>query len=68
MRTIMCGVSLVLATLPLMGCGQTGPLVLPNDPVENRKTQYLIYKEEPKGTTSPKAATEQPTEASTESK
>jgi predicted small lipoprotein YifL len=66
MRTIMGGTSLVLVALTLVGCGQTGPLVLPNDPNENRKTQYLIYKEEPKATTE-QAPSEQPTETSTES-
>ena len=48
MRTIMSGVSLFLVTLTLVGCGQTGDLMLPNDPKDDRKAQYLLYKQEPK--------------------
>lgn len=45
MRTVICGTSLLLATLTLVGCGQTGSLMLPNDPDENRHTKYILYKD-----------------------
>jgi predicted small lipoprotein YifL len=45
MRTVICGTSLLLATLTLVGCGQTGDLMLPSDPQENRHTKYILYKD-----------------------
>ncbi|NHB57908.1 LPS translocon maturation chaperone LptM [Acinetobacter shaoyimingii] len=48
MRTLMCGTSLLWVTMTLVGCGQTGDLMLPNDPKDNRKTQYMLYKDDAK--------------------
>lgn len=66
MRTILCATSLVLSAFNLVACGQTGPLVLPNDPNENRKTQYLIYKEDVKTNTTSQTSANQSTETSTD--
>ena len=47
MRIAICSMGLLTTTL-LVGCGQTGNLQLPNDPNYDKRTKYLLYKNEKK--------------------
>ena len=42
MKSLKWGVS--AAAVLLVGCGQTGALVLPSDPKADQRVHYLLYK------------------------
>lgn len=45
MRKVICyNISLLVAGLVLVGCGQSGTLHMPNDPNYDKRAKYLLYK------------------------
>ena len=58
MRSAICCVSLVLSSMLLLACGQSGALQMPNDPNYDKRAKYLLYKTATDKTQSP--ATEVP--------
>jgi predicted small lipoprotein YifL len=44
MRSTICYISLIVSSLVMMGCGQSGALHLPNDPNYDKRAKYLLYK------------------------
>ena len=56
MRTVICCMSVLLTTVVLVGCGQSGALQLPNDPNYDKRAKYLLYRD-----AAPKRATQSAT-------
>lgn len=48
MRFAICSISLVLTTMVLVGCGQSGNLQLANSPDADKRGHYLLYSKDDK--------------------
>ncbi|MCU4577344.1 LPS translocon maturation chaperone LptM [Acinetobacter courvalinii] len=46
MLKVICSISLLLSSIVLTACGQTGELHLPSDPNQDKRAKYLLYKNE----------------------
>lgn len=46
MRLVICSIGLVLASMVLIGCGQSGDLQLANSPDYDKRAKYLLYSKE----------------------
>lgn len=46
MRLVICSIGLVLASVALIGCGQSGDLQLANSPDYDKRAKYLLYSKE----------------------
>jgi predicted small lipoprotein YifL len=46
MLKVICSISLLLSSIILTACGQTGELHLPSDPNQDKRAKYLLYKNE----------------------
>lgn len=46
MRLVICSIGLVLASVVLIGCGQSGDLQLANSPDYDKRAKYLLYSKE----------------------
>ena len=46
MRLAICGIGLVLSSVVLVGCGQSGELQLANSPDYDKRAKYLLYSKE----------------------
>lgn len=46
MRLAICGIGLVLSSVVLVGCGQSGELHLANNPDYDKRAKYLLYSKE----------------------
>ena len=46
MRLAICSIGLVLASVALIGCGQSGDLQLANSPDYDKRAKYLLYSKE----------------------
>ncbi|KHF75788.1 Lipoprotein [Acinetobacter sp. neg1] len=46
MLKAICSISLLLSSIVLTACGQTGELHLPSDPNQDKRAKYLLYKNE----------------------
>lgn len=44
MRQVICSISLLLSSVVLTACGQSGALQLPSDPNFDKRATYLLYK------------------------
>ena len=53
MRTVICCMSVLLTTVVLVGCGQSGALQLPNDPNYDKRAKYLLYPDAASTSTTP---------------
>lgn len=43
MRLVLCSMSLLVSSLMLVGCGQSGPLQLASDTNPDKRAHYLLY-------------------------
>ena len=46
MRLVICSIGLVLGSVTLIGCGQSGDLQLANSPDYDKRAKYLLYSKE----------------------
>lgn len=46
MLKAICSISLLLSSMLLTACGQSGALQLPSDPNHDKRAKYLLYKNE----------------------
>ena len=46
MLKVICSISLLLSSVVLTACGQSGALQLPSDPNYDNRAKYLLYKNE----------------------
>ena len=46
MLKVICSISLLLSSMLLTACGQSGALQLPSDPNHDKRATYLLYKNE----------------------
>lgn len=46
MLKVICSISLLLSSMLLTACGQSGALQLPSDPNHDKRAKYLLYKNE----------------------
>jgi len=46
MLKVICSISLLLSSVVLTACGQSGVLQLPSDPNHDKRAKYLLYKNE----------------------
>ncbi|WP_038345319.1 LPS translocon maturation chaperone LptM [Acinetobacter sp. A47] len=46
MLKAICSISLLLSSVILTACGQSGALQLPSDPNHDKRAKYLLYKNE----------------------
>lgn len=46
MLKVICSISLLLSSVVLTACGQSGALQLPSDPNHDKRAKYLLYKNE----------------------
>ena len=46
MLKVICSISLLLSSMLLAACGQSGALQLPSDPNHDKRATYLLYKNE----------------------
>ena len=46
MRPVICSISLLLSSMVLTACGQSGALQLPSDANRDKRAKYLLYKNE----------------------
>ena len=46
MFKVICSISLLLSSVCLSACGQSGALQLPSDPNFDQRAKYLLYKNE----------------------
>ena len=46
MLKVICSISLLLSSMLLTACGQSGGLQLPSDPNHDKRATYLLYKNE----------------------
>ena len=43
MLKVICSISLLLSSMLLTACGQSGALQLPSDPNHDKRATYLLY-------------------------
>ena len=46
MRQVICSIGLLLSSVVLTACGQSGMLQLPSDQDHDKRAKYLLYKNE----------------------
>lgn len=46
MRQVICSIGLLFSSVVLTACGQSGALQLPSDINHDKRTKYLLYKNE----------------------
>lgn len=46
MRQVICSIGLLLSSVVLTACGQSGMLQLPSDQDHDKHAKYLLYKNE----------------------